>query len=99
MNKFRVLLALSFTFPLFVLVFDPSMHVKTIIVPLSKPPTDRGFQPVPFDPMLVPAIKINHPSTPSEVPLDSKDSKPEAMVFNRTVALRDSWAKKQKKGG
>jgi glutaminyl-tRNA synthetase len=25
--------------------------------------------------------------------LDSKDSKPEALVFNRTVSLRDSWAR------
>ncbi|OXX20271.1 glutaminyl-tRNA synthetase, partial [Vibrio sp. V05_P4A8T149] len=24
---------------------------------------------------------------------DSKDSKPEALVFNRTVGLRDTWAK------
>ncbi len=29
--------------------------------------------------------------------VDSKDSRPEALVFNRTVGLRDSWAKKQKK--
>ena len=29
--------------------------------------------------------------------LDSKDSAPEALVFNRTVALRDSWAKIEKK--
>lgn len=28
--------------------------------------------------------------------VDSKDSKPEALVFNRTVGLRDSWAKKKK---
>ena len=28
---------------------------------------------------------------------DSKDSQPENLVFNRTVALRDSWAKQQKK--
>jgi glutaminyl-tRNA synthetase len=27
--------------------------------------------------------------------LDSQDSKPGALVFNRTVALRDSWAKKK----
>ena len=27
------------------------------------------------------------------------DSKPDALVFNRTVALRDSWAKIQAKGG
>jgi glutaminyl-tRNA synthetase len=26
--------------------------------------------------------------------LDSKLSQPDALVFNRTVALRDSWAKK-----
>ena len=25
--------------------------------------------------------------------VDSKDSKPDALVFNRSVALRDSWAK------
>jgi glutaminyl-tRNA synthetase len=29
---------------------------------------------------------------------DSKDSKPGAPVFNRTVGLKDSWAKEQKKG-
>jgi glutaminyl-tRNA synthetase len=29
--------------------------------------------------------------------VDSKDSKPGALVFNRTVALRDSWGKMQKK--
>lgn len=28
--------------------------------------------------------------------VDSKDSKPKALVFNRTVGLRDSWAKKKK---
>ncbi len=28
--------------------------------------------------------------------LDSKDSSPEKLVFNRTVGLRDSWAKMQK---
>src|SRR5208283_429438 len=27
------------------------------------------------------------------------DSKPGAMVFNRTVSLRDTWAKIEKKGG
>lgn len=30
--------------------------------------------------------------------VDSKDSKPDHLVFNRTVALKDSWAKEQKKG-
>ena len=30
--------------------------------------------------------------------VDTKDSKPGALVFNRTVALRDSWAKQQKQG-
>ena len=30
--------------------------------------------------------------------VDEKDSTPGAMVYNRTVGLRDSWAKKQKKG-
>jgi glutaminyl-tRNA synthetase len=29
--------------------------------------------------------------------VDSVDSKPDAMVFNRTVSLRDSWAKIKKK--
>ena len=29
--------------------------------------------------------------------LDDKDSKPDALVFNQTVALRDSWAKIAKK--
>jgi len=29
--------------------------------------------------------------------LDSKDSKPDALVFNRAVSLRDTWAKIQKK--
>ena len=27
-----------------------------------------------------------------------KDSTPEKLVFNRTVTLKDSWAKEQKKG-
>ena len=27
------------------------------------------------------------------------DSKPGALVFNRTIALRDSWAKQAKKKG
>ena len=27
--------------------------------------------------------------------VDSKDSKPGALVFNRTVGLRDTWAKVQ----
>jgi len=31
--------------------------------------------------------------------LDAKDSKPDHMVFNRSVTLRDSWAKAQKKEG
>jgi glutaminyl-tRNA synthetase len=31
--------------------------------------------------------------------VDSKDSSPEALVFNRTIALRDSWAKLEKKLG
>jgi glutaminyl-tRNA synthetase len=31
--------------------------------------------------------------------VDSKDSKPSAPVFNRTVTLRDTWAKVQKKSG
>jgi glutaminyl-tRNA synthetase len=30
--------------------------------------------------------------------IDSKDSSPEAMVFNRTVTLKDSWAKLESKG-
>lgn len=30
---------------------------------------------------------------------DSRDSSPDALVFNRTVALRDSWAKIEKKSG
>ena len=30
--------------------------------------------------------------------VDSKDSKPGALVFNRAVSLRDTWAKIQKKG-
>jgi glutaminyl-tRNA synthetase len=30
--------------------------------------------------------------------IDSKDSKPGALVFNRTVTLRDTWAKIQKQG-
>ena len=29
--------------------------------------------------------------------LDSKDSSPDSLVFNRTIALRDSWAKFNKK--
>ncbi len=31
--------------------------------------------------------------------LDGKDSQPGALVFNRSVALRDSWAKEVAKGG
>jgi len=30
--------------------------------------------------------------------VDSKDSSPGKLVFNRTVALRDTWAKIQKAG-
>ena len=30
--------------------------------------------------------------------LDTEDSKPDALVFNRTVTLRDTWAKMQNKG-
>ncbi len=30
--------------------------------------------------------------------IDAVDSTPEALVFNRTVTLRDSWAKVQKRG-
>jgi glutaminyl-tRNA synthetase len=30
--------------------------------------------------------------------VDSKDSRPEALVFNRTVTLKDTWAKIQKGG-
>ncbi len=30
--------------------------------------------------------------------LDGKDSRPEALVFNRTVTLRDTWAKIEKSG-
>jgi len=29
--------------------------------------------------------------------VDSKDSSPDSLVFNRTIALRDSWAKINKK--
>jgi glutaminyl-tRNA synthetase len=29
--------------------------------------------------------------------VDAKDSRPEALVFNRTISLRDSWAKLEKK--
>jgi glutaminyl-tRNA synthetase len=29
--------------------------------------------------------------------VDRADSKPDALVFNRTVGLRDSWAKMQKR--
>ncbi len=31
--------------------------------------------------------------------IDSKDSRPDALVINRTVTLRDTWAKIAKKGG
>jgi glutaminyl-tRNA synthetase len=31
--------------------------------------------------------------------VDSKDSRPGALVFNLTIGLRDSWAKIQGKGG
>jgi glutaminyl-tRNA synthetase len=31
--------------------------------------------------------------------VDSKDSRPGALVFNRTVSLRDTWAKIEKKTG
>jgi len=30
---------------------------------------------------------------------DAKDCKPERLVFNRTVTLRDAWAKIEKGGG
>ena len=31
--------------------------------------------------------------------VDSRDSQPDRLVFNRAVTLRDSWAKAQKKEG
>jgi glutaminyl-tRNA synthetase len=31
--------------------------------------------------------------------VDSRDSKPGVLVFNRTVSLRDTWAKIEKKSG
>ena len=31
--------------------------------------------------------------------VDSRDSAPSALVFNRTVSLRDTWAKIEKKSG
>jgi glutaminyl-tRNA synthetase len=31
--------------------------------------------------------------------VDSVDSKPGQLIFNRTVGLRDSWAKIQKQAG
>jgi glutaminyl-tRNA synthetase len=31
--------------------------------------------------------------------VDAQDSQPESLVFNRTVSLRDTWAKVKKKGG
>jgi glutaminyl-tRNA synthetase len=31
--------------------------------------------------------------------VDSKDSQPGKLVFNRTVTLKDAWSKQQKKGG
>lgn len=31
--------------------------------------------------------------------VDSKDSRPDALVFNLTIGLRDTWAKMQDKGG
>jgi glutaminyl-tRNA synthetase len=31
--------------------------------------------------------------------VDSRDSRPGALVFNRTVSLRDTWAKIEKKSG
>ena len=30
--------------------------------------------------------------------IDGPDSRPDALVFNRTVALKDSWKKMVKKG-
>ena len=29
--------------------------------------------------------------------VDSRDSRPGSLIFNRTVGLRDSWAKRKKK--
>ena len=31
--------------------------------------------------------------------VDNKDSRPDGLVFNLTIGLRDSWAKIQGKGG
>ncbi len=50
-----------------------------------------------------PSLAGAHPAVPVQFErvgyfcVDSKDSTPEALVFNRTVSLRDTWAKIQKK--
>ncbi|MCA8942098.1 MAG: glutamine--tRNA ligase/YqeY domain fusion protein [Planctomycetes bacterium] len=53
---------------------------------------------------LEPSLAVFDPGVPIQFErlgyfcVDSKDSRPDALVFNRTVGLRDSWAKEQKKG-
>jgi glutaminyl-tRNA synthetase len=53
---------------------------------------------------LEPALRDAQPGTPYQFLrlgyfcVDSKDSVPDRPVFNRTVTLRDTWAKMQKKG-
>ncbi|MBO93835.1 MAG: hypothetical protein CMI32_02910 [Opitutales bacterium] len=52
---------------------------------------------------LEPCLADAHPDTPFQLErlgyfcLDAKDSRPDQLVLNRSVALRDGWAKKQGK--
>jgi glutaminyl-tRNA synthetase len=55
------------------------------------------------DAKLEPALRDTEPEAPFQLErqgyfvADSKDSRPDALVLNRSVALRDSWAKIEKK--
>ena len=55
------------------------------------------------DARLEPALREAEPGVPFQLErqgyfvADSEDSRPDAPVLNRSVALRDSWAKIEKK--
>ena len=56
------------------------------------------------DCQLEPSLKEAKPGTPIQFErlgyfcVDAKDSRPGQPVFNRTVTMKDAWAKEQQKG-
>jgi glutaminyl-tRNA synthetase len=52
---------------------------------------------------LEPSLAASHPATPHQFErlgyfvLDGKDSSPGSLIFNRTITLRDAWAKEAQK--